>query len=173
MPKLVTVRRPEETRSQAQEYVKSYILFPSGVVGLICLVGGVGGLGYQLIAADSYTWDTFYQSSGLVVLGVLLGVAQTRYQQYLYRQFPEVFAARWRMASARYGSKTKKETQPAKIGHPGRRFVAPAYVAGIVLLLGGAIAAAVYGEVGPVPALLMPWAGFYWARLFFWRKVVQ
>ena len=177
MPKLVTVRRPEEIRSQAKEYVKSYILFPSGLVGLLCLIGGVGVLGYQLIASDAYTWDTFYQSSALIVLGVVLGLAQTRYQQYLLREFPEVFAARMRSASikqiGRQAGKAKREPEPLTIRHPGRGFVPTAYASGMSLLFGGAIVAAVYGQVSPVPALLLPWAGFYWARLFFWRKVVQ
>jgi hypothetical protein len=24
-----------------------------------------------------------------------------------------------------------------------------------------------------VPAILMPWAGFYWSKLFFWRGIVN
>lgn len=173
MARLVAVRRPEEIVQQAQEYVKSYILFPSGLVGLICLIGGVGGLGYQLIATDSYTWGTFYQSSGLILLGVLLGVAQTRYHQFLLRRFPEVFAARMRTASTKQGGKAKKEPQSVTIDHSGRQFVPVAYAVGVGLLVGSALLASTYGEVSVVPALLIPWAGFYWARLFFWRSVVK
>ena len=53
MARLITIRRPEQITQQAQEYVKSYILLPSGLVGLLCLIGGVGGLGYQLIATGN------------------------------------------------------------------------------------------------------------------------
>lgn len=173
MPRLITVRRPEQIMQQAHEYVKSYILFPSGLVGLICLVGGVGGLGYQLIATESYTWDTFYQSSGLIALGVVMGVGQTRYHQYLLRRFPEVLAARMRQASTKRGAKTKKEAQPATIDHPGRPFIPVAYLAGTAILAGSSMMASLYGQVSIVPAILMPWAGFYWARLFFWRTVVK
>lgn len=173
MPRLITVHRPEQIMQQAHEYVKSYILFPSGLVGLVCLIGGVGGLGYQLIATDSYTWDTFYQSSGLIALGVVMGVAQTRYHQYLLRQFPEVLAARMRQASTKQGAKAKKEPQPVTIAHPGRPFIPLAYVVGVTILAGSAMVAFMYGQVSLVPALLMPWAGFYWARLFFWRSVVK
>lgn len=173
MARLVTVRRPEEIAQQAQEYVKSYILFPSGLVGLICLIGGIGGLGYQLVATDSYTWDTFYQSSALIVLGLLTGVAQTRYHQFLLKRFPDVFAARLRMASMKRGTKAKKEIQSISIEHAGRQFVPLAYTIGAALLIGSALAASIYGQVSTVPALLLPWAGFYWARLFFWRKVVK
>ena len=173
MPRLISVHRPEQITQQAHEYVKSYILFPSGLVGLICLIGGVGGLGYQLIATDSYTWGTFYQSSSLIALGVVMGVAQTRYHQYLLRQFPEVLAARMRQASTKQGVKAKKQPQPVTMDHPWRRFVPLAYLVGVMIIAGSALGAFMYGQVNVVPALLMPWAGFYWARLFFWRSVVK
>lgn len=173
VPRLVAVHRSEQIMQQAHDYVKSCILFPSGLLGLICLIGGVGGLGYQLIAADSYTWDTFYQSSGLIVLGVSIGVAQTRYHQYLLRQFPAVLAARMRRGSTRQRAKMKRETQSPAIDHPGRQFIPPAYLAGVTILVGSAVAVFMYGQVNMVPALLMPWAGFYWARLFFWRRVIR
>jgi len=172
MPRLVSVQRPEDIQAKAQEYVKSYILFPSGLVGLICLIGGAGGLGYQLLATDSYTWNTFYQSSALIVAGIVLGMVHTRYHQFLYRQYPDVLAARMKKLSAKPGGKSIKEPPARRIVHPGRPLVPLAYAFGVGVLLAGALAATLYGEVNVVPALLMPWAGFYWARLFFWRKVV-
>ena len=173
MTRLVTVHRSEQIMQQAHQYVKTYILFPSGLAGLICLIGGVGGLGYQLMVTGNYTWDTFYQSSGLIALGVVIGVAQTRYHQYLLGRFPEVLAARMRLASVKQRAKAKKESQPVTIDHPGRQLIPLAYVAGMTILVGGAIAAFMYGRVSLVPALLMPWAGFYWARLFFWRRAIK
>lgn len=173
MPRLISVHRPELIEQQAHEYVKSYILVPSGLIGLVCLVGGVGGLGYQLIATDSYTWNTFYQSSGLIAIGVIMGVLQTRYHQYLLKKCPEVLAARMRQASMRQGARAKKDSQHVAIEHPGRSLIPLAYVAGMTVLVGSAAGALVYGQVSAVPALLMPWTGFYWARLFFWRRVVK
>ena len=41
MPKLVTVLRPEKIDEQARYYVRSYILFPAGTIGL-SLPGRVG-----------------------------------------------------------------------------------------------------------------------------------
>jgi hypothetical protein len=29
------------------------------------------------------------------------------------------------------------------------------------------------GAMDAVPAILMPWAGFYWSKLFFWRGIVN
>ncbi len=158
---------------QAQEYVKTHILLPSGLLGLLCLIGSVAGLGYQLFATDSYTWETFYQSSGLFLSGIGLGAAQTLYQRYLLREFPDVLAARMKQGVNRQKGKIKKSSDPPDIHHPGRQLVPLAYVLGIMLLVGSAIAAFSYGRVYMIPALLMPWAGFYWARLFLWRRVIK
>jgi hypothetical protein len=150
VPKLITVRRHEEIMQQAQEYVKSYILFPSGLVGLICMIGGLGGLGYQLMATDSYTWGTFYQSSGLIVLGVVMGALQTRYHQFLLRQFPDVFAARMRTAAIKQGNKARKDPHVPTIVHPGRPLIPLAYVLGVAGLAGAADHERVVEEVAVV-----------------------
>ncbi len=173
MPKLITVHHPQETMRHAQEYVKTYILLPSGLLGLVSVVGAVGGLGYQWLSTDSYSWDTFYQSSGLFMSGVGMGAAQTLYQRYLLREFPEVLAARMKEGLNRQKGKLKKRAEATTIEHPGRQFVPLAYVLGVVLLVGGTIAASAYGHVETVAALFMPWAGFYWARLFLWRRVIN
>jgi len=173
VPRLVTAHRTDQVLQLAHQYVKTYILFPSGLVGLPCLIGGVAGLGYQLIGTDSYTWHTFYQSSSLVVLGVLIGVVQTRYQQYLLTRFPEVFAARIRDRVIRRRGKGRKDAQSTDFEHPGRALIPLAYVGGLAILFGSGMAAYGYGQVSVIPALLLPWAGFYWARLFFWRRVVK
>jgi hypothetical protein len=173
VPKLINVHHPQQTMQQALEYVKTYVLLPSGLLGLICMIGAVGGLGYQWLATDSYTLDTFYQSSGLFMSGLGLGAAQTLYQRYLLREFPEVLAARMKEGLNRQKGKLKKRSDATTIEHPGRQFIPLAYLLGVMILLGGAIAASAYGHVSMVPALLMPWAGFYWARLFLWRRVIK
>jgi hypothetical protein len=173
VPKLINVQHPQHSTQQAQEYVKTYIVLPSGLLGLICVIGAVGGLGYQWLATDSYTWNTFYQSSGLFMSGVGLGAAQTLYQRYLLREFPEVLAARMKEGLNRQRGKLKKRADATTIEHPGRQFVPLAYLLGMMLLIGSTIAASAYGQVSMIPALLMPWAGFYWARLFLWRRVIN
>ncbi|MEP6958804.1 MAG: hypothetical protein ABI980_08735 [Nitrospirota bacterium] len=171
MPKLVTVLRPEKIQEQARYYVRSYILFPAGVVGLVCMIGGIGSLGYQLLANHTYTWFTFLSSSVLLVIGALSGWAQTRYHRYLFATFPEVYAARMRTAIVQRSKKAKAEPVPS-IAHPGRGFVPAISIAGAVLIFAASAAAIVRNDLDPLPALLMPWAGFYWAKLFGWRGVV-
>jgi hypothetical protein len=173
MPKLVTVWREKDIQEQARHYVRSYILFPAGVVGLVCMIGALGALGYQFVRTDSYTAATFWQSSALIMAGALCGWLQTRYHRYLLAGFPEVFAARLRTAIRQQGKKTKAELTQVKIEHPGRQLVPIAYGAGLLLLWGASVATMMYGQVDPLPALLMPWAGLYWAKLFFWRGVVS
>ena len=173
MPKLVTIWREKEVQEQARHYVRSYILLPAGVVGLVCMIGAVGALGYQFVGANSYTAATFWQSSGLIIAGALCGWLQTWYHRYLLTRFPEVFAARLRTAVRQQGKKAKGEPMQVTIKHPGRQLVPFAYGAGLVVLWGTSAVTIKYGHVDALPALLMPWAGFYWAKLFFWRGVVS
>jgi len=172
VPKLITVNHPDQVSQQAREYVRTYILFPSGIIGLICLVGVVGGLGYQLLASDHYTWDTFYYSSGLLVIGILLGIGQTFYHRYLFKEFPGALAARMKLATGKLKSKTKRDAIGDVIDHPGRSLIPVAYVVGMAVLIGGSVAAITYGQVEAFPAFLTPWAGFYWAKMFLWRRVI-
>src|SRR5690349_19335199 len=106
MPRLVAVWRKDEIHVQARQYVRSYILLPSGMLGLVCMLGGVGGLGYQLIGSSSYTWSTFPASTALLLMGGFLGAVQTRYHRYLLDTVPEIFAARLRAAVGKPGKKS-------------------------------------------------------------------
>jgi hypothetical protein len=173
MPKLVTVLRPEKIDEQARYYVRSHILLPAGTIGLICMVGGVGSLGYQLLMNHTYSWLTFLASSVLLAVGALCGWAQARYHRYLFASFPEVYAARMRTAVAQRSKKAKAEPEVPSIEHPGRSFVIGISIAGAALIFGASTAAIVRGDLDPLPAVLVPWAGFYWAKLFSWRGVVD
>ena len=172
VPKLITLNHPDQVSQQAREYVRTYILMPSGMLGLVCLLGTVGGLGYQLMASDDYTWTTFYYSSGLLLLGIILGTGQTSYHRYLFREFPHVFAARMKLATGKQNTKTKRAMADDIIDHAGRSLIPMVYLAGIAILVSASAMAIVYGQVEPFPAFLTPWAGFYWAKLFLWRRVI-
>jgi len=121
MPKLVTVLRPEKIDEQARYYVRSHILLPAGTIGLISMVGGVGALAYQLLVNHTYSWVTFLSSSVLIVVGASCGFAQARYHRYLFKTFPEVYAAKMRTAVAQRSRKAKAKVEPEvpTIEHPG------------------------------------------------------
>lgn len=173
MPKLVTVKQTVGQAEKAADYVKAYILFPAGILGLICMVGGTGALGYQLVTTDSYTWTTFFQSSGLLVLGGLFGWAQTKYQQWILREHPEVYAYRMRPASSGRESRSKRRAAPSTASSAGPVWVPLAYVAAAGVVVAASVFCAEYGSVHAVGSYLMPWAGFFWAKLFFWRSVIK
>ena len=70
-------------------------------------------------------------------------------------------------------AKARSEPETPPIEHPGRGFVTVISIAGALLIIGASVVAVLRGDLDPFPALLMPWAGFYWAKLFIWRGVVE
>jgi len=172
MPKLVSVQRQEQEVEKAHEYVKTHILFPSGLLGLICMVSSAATLVYQFMT-KTYGLRAFEETTGLLVAGGLLGWGQTRYHRYLLRAFPGYFAARMRAYERTGSKKSKKEVAAVLLDHPGRSLVPLGYVLGAVALLGLSGLSMASGYVDKVAAFLMPWAGFLWAKLFFWRRVLS
>jgi hypothetical protein len=173
MPKLVTVKQFEDIAERAKDYVKAYILFPSGILGLISMVTGTAALGYQLIATESYTWATFWISSALLVFGGCVGWGQTRYHQYILHHYPDVFAARMKPVAAKRSGRSRKESIVPTPRAPGSKWIPLAYLAGMGLLFAASSAGMQMGQVHPVAAYLMPWGGFFWAKLYFWRAVIK
>jgi hypothetical protein len=171
MPKLVTVQRQELEVEKAHEYVKTHMLFPSGLLGLICVVSSAAALVYQFVTG-TYGVRAFEETTGLLAAGALLGWGQTRYHRYLLREFPGYFAARMRAFERKGPKKSKKDVTAALLDHPGRPLVPLGYALGIGALLGLSGFSILNGQVDMVAAAMMPWAGFFWAKLFFWRKVL-
>jgi hypothetical protein len=171
MPKIITSRRRESEYDKALEYVKGHILFPSGLLGLIFMVAGMASLAYQYMVI-SYGWRTFVESLGLLFMGGLFGWVQTRYHQYVLREYPGYFASRMRLYSRSGQRRLRKELPRWELVHQGRQWVPLAYILGIGLLLGISAWSAVVGQTYYLAAFLMPWAGFFWARMFFWRGVL-
>lgn len=171
MPKLVTVHWQESEIEKAHGYVKTHILFPAGLLGLICMISSAATLVYQFMTG-TYGLRAFEETTGLLVAGGLLGWGQTRYHRYLLRVFPGYFAARMRAYERPGLKKSKKEVAAVLLDHPGRSLVPLGYVLGAVALLGLSGLSVDSGYVEKVAAFLMPWAGFFWAKLFFWRRVL-
>lgn len=171
MPKVITARRLDDESDKAQEFVRTYILFPASLLGLITIVVGVIALGVQLWSG-TYGWETFTYSSGLIVSGVLLGLIQTKYQQYLLREFPGYFANRMKAYTQRSIRKAKKAVSDITIEHRGRGLIPLGYLLGIIALLTLSGLAVITGFIEPVAAIVLPWAGYFWAKMFFWKGLV-
>ena len=171
MPKVITAKRLDDESDKAQEFVRTYILFPASLLGLITIVVGVIALGVQLWSG-TYGWETFTYSSGLIVSGVLLGLIQTKYQQYLLREFPGYFANRMKAYTQRSIRKAKKAVSDITIEHRGRGLIPLGYLLGIIALLTLSGLAVITGFIEPVAAIVLPWAGYFWAKMFFWKGLV-
>jgi hypothetical protein len=90
----------------------------------------------------------------------------------MLRVRPEVFAARMQFVAKR-GSRSKRESVSSHPASTSPWWVPVAYLALAGMILAASTMSVLEGTVNPVAAYLMPWAGFFWAKLFFWRKVIQ
>lgn len=172
MPKIITAKRLEGETEMAREFVKTHILFPSGLLGLILMIAGTGSLIYQFMF-EAYGWQTFIESTALLLAGTMLGWGQTRYHKYVLREHPGYFANRLRTFARSGRKRSKRETLAPELEHWGRNWVPLYYVLGIGGILGASFLSSILGQVYYMAAFLMPWAGFFWARMFFWRGVLM
>jgi|CXWL01.1.fsa_nt_gi hypothetical protein len=171
MSKLLTAKRLGNDAALAQQYVKTHILLPASILGLICLVAGAGTIIYQFIASNYGGW-TFLESMLLLILGGLIGWGQTRYQRFLYEAHPAVFANRMKSSSRPAHKQRKREPVQVSPVHQGQRLVPYLYALGVITIVACSTASWVHGYVEWVAALLIPWAGFFWAKLYAWRSVI-
>lgn len=170
MAKLVSPRREENLIGKAREYIRTHIVFPSALLGLILLLAATMGLGYQYLA-DTYAWSTFLQSTGLAVGGALAGWGQSRYHRYLLRHTPEFLAGRMEAFSGHRRGKHRQDRMRMEPRHRGRAWVPLWYVLAALTLLGLSFWAAAWGSVYAVAAYLLPWAGFFCARVYAWKDL--
>jgi len=171
MAKVITNKRLEGDIDKAQDYIRTHILFPSSLLGLIAMVVGVLGLLYQLILG-TYGWETFSFSSGLLLAGVILGWGVTKYQKFILREYPTYFSSRMKTAAQRSLRKLKKSAPDVSIDHRGRGLIPLWYLLGILTFIGLSVACIVSGALDGLPAFALPWAGFFWAKMFFWKGVI-
>ncbi|MFM8551741.1 MAG: hypothetical protein ACKOCD_05395 [Nitrospiraceae bacterium] len=172
MPKLITAKRVENETELAKQYVKTHILFPSVLLGFIMLLAGAASLVYQFMV-EIYGWQTFLESTGLLVAGGLVGWGQTRYHRSLLRDHPTYFASRLKTFSQASLKRAKKESAAQPPEYPGQQYVPWLYLAGVGLLLSLSLTSSIFGHVYYMAALLLPWAGFFWAKMHGWRGVLE
>jgi len=172
MGKIITGKRLENEAQLAENYIRIYILFPSGLLGLLTMVIGVVALVYQFFF-DTYDVWTFGSSSGLIAAGIVLGWGQTRYHRYIFRTVPEFWARRMRASAVRGAQRFKKRPPDVELQHAGRQFVPLAYFLGIGGLVGLSVWSFSSGSLGYMAAFALPWAGFFWGKLFTWHSVIS
>jgi len=171
MGKVITAKKKESDVDQAKIYIRTYVLFPAGVMGLLTMVIGIGGLVYQLIVDTSDEW-TFAKSSMLLMVGIVFGWGQTRYHRYIFRTHPEFFASRMKSSAVRRVSRGKKQQAEVELDHPGRSLMPLAVILGMATLLGLSVWCFSTGSLDYMAAFFLPWAGFFWGKLFTWHKVI-
>ena len=171
MPKVITAKRQEGEVDKAHEYIRTHILFPSGLLGLLAMVIGILALIYQLIV-ETYALETFTYSSGLLLTGVLIGLGQTKYQQFLLREYPMYFANRMKTAAQRSTRKAKKTVAEVTIDHKGRGLIPLCYLLGMGVFFGLSGLSVWSGALDAMAAFALPWAGFFWAKMFFWKGII-
>jgi len=171
MGKVITAKRKESEVEQAQTYIKTYMLFPSGLLGLLTMVIGIIALVYQLIIETYDEW-TFAKSSFLIFVGIVLGWGQTRYHRFILREYPGFFASRMKSSAVRSPTRGKKPPAEFQLTHTGRGLVPLCYVLGIGGLIGLSAWSYSTGSLDYMAAFFLPWAGFFWGKLFTWHKVI-
>ena len=171
MGKIITAHRKENEAQLAENYIRTYILFPSGLLGLLAMIVGILALVYQLFVETYDEW-TFLKSSGLMLAGILLGWGQTRYHRYLFRAFPEFWASRMKSSGSRGTQRLRKASTEVELKHTGRGLVPVAYALGIAGLLGLSAWSFCSGSLDYMAVFALPWAGFFWGKLFTWRSVI-
>lgn len=170
MAKLISPHRDSSTVAKAKEYVRSHVVFPSALLGIILLIASTMGLAYQYLA-ETYEPMTFLQSTALAVLGALGGWGQSRYHRYVLNRYPEILAARLNASSSKSGSRSRRRASLGGTAHPGQSWVPLWYVLAAVTFLGLSFSAAAWGSVYAVSAYLVPWAGFFCARVYSWKEL--
>lgn len=169
MPKILTVRRREEEGERARLYIKSRLMLPTIPLGMVGLIAGYGGI-VLMWMQDELTPTALYGSVMLFLAGAVWGWAHARYERYLVAVCPEYLARKFKqLEAAKEYRRVKRDVASAGPIHKGRRFVGLFYVVGIC----AQIAMTVYfiETVGVYAAVFLPWAGYFNAKVLFWRKL--
>lgn len=170
MAKLISPRREETQLGKAKDYIRTHILFPSALLGMILLLAATMALAYQYLV-ETYDGQTFFQSTGLAFLGAFAGWGQSRYHRYLLTEAPDYLASRLRAFEKKDQSRARKDWPIIEAQHRGRQWVPLWYVLGACMFLGMSFWASAWGSVYAVAGYLLPWAGFYCARVYAWKDL--
>jgi len=169
MPKILTARRREDERERARLYLKSRLMLPTIPLGMVTLLAGYGDIVLMWVQ-NQLTPQALLGSTILFLCGAVWGWGHARYERYLLGTCPEYFARKQKLLEAAKEYKRMKRDLPAAGPlHPGRRFVLAMYVVGIASQAG--ISLYYLGHLGVYAAIFLPWAGYFNAKVIFWRSL--
>lgn len=169
MPKIVTARRREDEVERARLYLKSRLIMPTIPLGMVALLAGYGGVAFMWFQ-DELTPGALVGSTVLFVAGAVWGWGHARYERYLVATCPDYLARKHKQLEAvRDYKRVKHESSGSGPSHRGRSLVPAAYAIGICAQLG--LTVYFLGQVGVYPAFFLPWAGYFNAKVIFWRSL--
>jgi hypothetical protein len=167
MVKIATVRKAEDEKQRAVDYVKNTVVFPSALLGLVSILLGYGALVYLMFKGGELA-VLIMDSTVLLGIGIAIGLIQCLYHRFLFDAFPEYFALRRKRAEQLRSRNTKKIDTVEKPEHRGKWAVPIVYLAG----LSGMVYLVVYyvPRLNVMAAVFLLMAGFYNLRFFFWKR---
>jgi hypothetical protein len=169
MPKIVTARRREDERERARSYLKSRLMLPTIPLGMVTLLAGYGDMAVMWMQ-DELTPPALLGSTVLFFCGAGWGWGHARYERYLVAACPEYLARKQKLLdAAKDYRKVKRDVPTTGPGHPGRRFALAMYAVGVLAQCG--ITLYYLGQVGTYAAIFLPWAGYFNAKVIFWREL--
>lgn len=169
MPKIVTAKRREGEMERARRYLKGRLMFPTIPLGMVALLAGYGGV-VMMWLQDELTTGAVLGSTLLFFFGAVLGWGHVRYERYLVKNCPDYLARRQKLLEAAKEFKRARPDVPSTAPiHGGRRLVLAAYAVGICAQFG--ITAYYLEPLGVYAAFFLPWAGYFNAKVIFWREL--
>ena len=170
MVRVATVKKYESERQKAVQYVKTTIIFPSALLGLVSILLGYGALIY-LLFKGSFLATVVIDSLILLGAGILLGLGQCLYHRYLFNKFPDYYAQRRRRSEQMRAGNIRKVNTVTKPEHSGRWMVPYLYLAGFAVVVTMIV---IYApRLNPLSAVFLLLAGFYNIRFFFWKRKLR
>ena len=166
MVKIATVRKTENEKQKAAEYMKNTVVIPSALLGLISILLGYGALIYLMFKGGNLA-ILIMDSMILLFGGIVLGVFQCLYHRYLFDRFPDYYAQRKHRTEQIRSKNIKKINVIEKPKHPGRWIIPYIYLLGFSGMLGLIVYYA--ARLNPMSAAFLLLAGFYNLRFFFWK----
>jgi len=167
MPKIITARRREDERDRARQYLRSRLMMPTIPLGMVTLLVGYGDVAVMWLQ-DALTPRALLGSTILFCSGALWGWGHVRYERYLVAVHPDYLARKqkWLDAAKEY-KKVKRDGPTGGLEHPGRRVALAIYVVGALAQCG--VTLFYLGQVDVYAAIFLPWAGYFNAKVIFWR----